>query len=143
MIKRICIIGVGLIGGSLARGLKRVDACEHVVGCGRDIATLERAQRLGVIDSYSSNVSEAVVGADLIVLAVPLGAMEPVIRQLAGKIDPDAVVTDVGSAKGSVVDVAIKAFGQMPPNFVPGHPILERKKVASRPRLPSFIRAVG
>lgn len=128
MIKRLCIIGVGLIGGSLARGLKRVDACEHIVGCGRDLATLERAQSLGVIDSYSTDVSDAVARADLIVLSVPLGAMEPVIRQLVGNVDADAVITDVGSAKGSVLAVASKAFGQMPANFVPGHPIAGTEK---------------
>jgi prephenate dehydrogenase len=121
MIKRLCIIGVGLIGGSLARALKHAAYCIEVVGCGRDRMQLQRAMELGVIDRYEQDPARAVVGADVVVLAVPLGAMESVMRSIAGHVQPDAVITDVGSAKGSVVAAAQAAFGAVPGRLVPGH----------------------
>lgn len=128
MFERLCIIGVGLIGGSLARAARRAGVCREVVGVGRNEAQLRKAVELGVIDRFTSRISEAVVGADMVVLAVPLGAMEGALRQMSGYLAPDAVVTDVGSAKGSVVAAARAAFGEMPPNFVPGHPIAGTEK---------------
>jgi prephenate dehydrogenase len=128
MIKRLCIIGVGLIGGSLARALKRADYCAEVVGCGRDQAHLQRALELGVIDRCERDPARAVDGADVIVLAVPLGAMEDIMRAVAGHLKPDAVITDVGSAKRSVVTAAQAAFGVVPERFVPGHPIAGTEK---------------
>lgn len=128
MIDRLCIIGVGLIGGSLARALKRAGACYEIVGCGRDEVALRRAVELGVIDRYHVDPAQAVQGADVIVLAVPLGAMEPVLRSIAPFIDAHAVITDVGSAKGSVVAAAEAVFGAVPVRFVPGHPIAGTEK---------------
>lgn len=128
MIDRLCIIGVGLIGGSLARAAKRAGICREVVGAGRNEAQLRKAVDLGVIDRYSTQIAEAVAGADMVVLAVPLGAMEGALRQMAAHLRPDAVVTDVGSAKGSVVAAARAVFGTVPGNFVPGHPIAGTEK---------------
>lgn len=128
MIKRLCIIGVGLIGGSLARALKRAGACVEVVGCGRDEGALQRAVELGVIDRYHSDPALAVSGADVVVLAVPLGMMEPVLRRIAPALSAGAVITDVGSAKGSVVAAARAVFGTVPARFVPGHPIAGTEK---------------
>jgi prephenate dehydrogenase len=128
MINRVCIIGVGLIGGSLARALKQAAYCAEVVGCGRDPAQLQRAVELGVIDRYERDPARAVDAADVIVLAVPLGAMEGAMRAIAGHIKQDAVITDVGSAKGSVVTAAQAAFGAVPERFVPGHPIAGTEK---------------
>ncbi|MGF1529693.1 MAG: prephenate dehydrogenase [Candidatus Competibacterales bacterium] len=122
--ERLCIVGVGLIGGSLARALKAVAAVGVVVGAGRSRESLERAVALGVIDRYGLDVAEAVVGADVIVVAVPLGAVAPCLAAVAKGADPDAVITDVASAKGAVVAAAKAAFGGVvPQNFVPGHPI--------------------
>lgn len=123
LINKLCVIGVGLIGGSLARALKNAGAVAHVVGSGRDEANLQRAVELGVIDSYSTDPSKAVVDADMVVLAVPLGAMRTVMQQIKGHITYKAVITDVGSAKDSVINDARSVFGEMPVNFVPGHPI--------------------
>jgi len=123
VIERLCIIGVGLIGGSLARALKDQHAVAQVVGCGRTVATLERALALGVIDRYALDVAEAVTDADMVVVAVPLGAMEPIFRQMRGGLAPSAALTDVGSAKTSVVEAARQAFGALPSGLVPGHPI--------------------
>lgn len=128
MINRLCIIGVGLIGGSLARALKRAGACAEVVGCGRDEGALRRAVELGVIDRYQSDPALAVSGADVVVLAVPLGMMEPVLRRIAPALSAGAVITDVGSAKGSVVAAAQAVFGTVPARFVPGHPIAGTEK---------------
>ena len=123
LIQRLCIIGVGLIGGSLARALREMGEVGEVIGCGRGEANLQTAVRLGVIDRYDLDPARAVAGADVVVIAVPLGAIEPVLRTIVPHLEPDAVMTDVGSAKSSVVADVARVYGQIPPNFVPGHPI--------------------
>lgn len=123
MIKRLCIIGVGLIGGSLARALKESESVQHVVGCGRDLQSLEKAKQLGVVDSYSTDIAEAVSDADVVVVAVPVGSIKSVFSDLKIHLAADAILTDVGSVKGSVVLAAREVFGEHFPNFVPGHPI--------------------
>ncbi len=123
MIKKLCIIGVGLIGGSLARALKVAGECAHVVGCGRHTENLHTAVELGVIDSYHTDVRQAAAGADMVVVATPLGAMAKAFAQMAEVLDSDAVITDVGSTKASVVADARAHLGVHVPRFVPGHPI--------------------
>ena len=123
LIKRLAIIGVGLIGGSLARALRAAGEVGEVIGCGRGEENLQRAVQLGVIDRYSHDVAEAVAGADMIFLAVPLGAMRDTFTAIKGRIMDGAVITDGGSAKGSVVDDCRAVFGEDLPTFVPGHPI--------------------
>ena len=123
LIRRLCIIGVGLIGGSLARALREAGEVGEVIGCGRGEANLQAAVRLGVIDHYVTDPAQAVVGADVVLLAVPLGAMAAVLRVIAPHLEPDAVLTDAGSAKGSVVADVERVYGHIPPHFVPGHPI--------------------
>jgi len=123
MIQRLTVIGVGLIGGSLARALRSADAVGEVIGCGRSIDNLQRAQELGVIDDYSRDPGEAVKGADMVFIAVPLGAIAGVFERIRGHLSEQTVVTDGGSVKGSVVADALGAFGQVPAWFVPGHPI--------------------
>ncbi len=123
MIRKLAIIGVGLIGGSMARALRDEGVVQEIVGCGRNRENLEKAVELGVIDHYSHDVAVAVRGADLVLLAVPLGAMADTLRAMKGHLAEDAVVTDAGSVKGSVVRDAVEVFGEVPPFFVPGHPI--------------------
>jgi prephenate dehydrogenase len=123
LINRLAIIGVGLIGGSLARALKRKRACKSVVGYGRDTARLQKAVDLGVIDEYSLTVANAVKDADVVVLATPLSATLSLLQSMRGYLRDNVVVTDVGSAKGSVVDDARKTLDKLLPRFVPGHPI--------------------
>jgi len=96
---------------------------ESIVGCGRGKANLERAVELGVIDRYSHDPAQAVRGADMVFLAVPLGAMAGVLRAIGPVLADNAVVTDGGSVKGSVLDDARQVFGKLPPWLVPGHPI--------------------
>ncbi len=123
LIQRLCIIGVGLIGGSLARALREAGEVGEVIGCGRGEANLQAAVRLGVVDRYDTDPAHAVAGADVVVVAVPLGAMEAVLRSTVPHLAPEAIVTDVGSAKGSVVADVARVYGGIPPRFVPGHPI--------------------
>ena len=123
MIERLAIIGVGLIGGSLARALREAGAVGEVVGCGRGLPNLERAVELGVIDRFEQDTGIAVEGADMVFLAVPLGAMRGVFEAIKDRLRPNAVVTDGGSVKGSVVADALAVFGAVPPWLVPGHPI--------------------
>jgi len=123
LIRRLCVIGVGLIGGSLTLALRRAGAVDEIVGAGRDESHLRRAVELGVIDRFEIDAGRAVVGADLTVVAVPLGAMRAVFAALKDHLAQDAVLTDVGSAKHSVIEAARNVFGELPTFFVPGHPI--------------------
>jgi prephenate dehydrogenase len=123
VIKQLTIIGVGLIGGSLARALKRAGAVGEVVGAGRNAAHLQQALDLGVVDRIETDLATAVQGADIVVVASPVGAAESVFRAIAPSLSPDTILTDVGSTKASVVAAARAAFGDLPVNFVPGHPI--------------------
>ncbi len=122
MIERLCIIGVGLIGGSLALALKKAGFCQTVMGIGRSANNLELALERKVIDVASHDFS-TVQGADMVVLATPVGSTEKVCREIADYLDESAVFTDVGSVKKAIVKQVASAFGELPPNFVPGHPI--------------------
>jgi len=123
MIRRLAILGVGLIGGSLARALRDAGHVQEIVGYGRSLANLQRAVELGVVDRIETSLSAAVGGADMIVLATPVGTMPEVISTIAPYLAPDAVLTDVGSVKGAVVQAARDVLGPKLAVFVPGHPI--------------------
>lgn len=120
---RIAIIGVGLIGGSLARALRAAGVVEEVVGCGRGKENLERAVELGVVDCYTHSIADAVIGADLVFLAVPLGAMRDAFAAMRDNLPPHALITDGGSAKGSVVADCEAVAPELLARFIPGHPI--------------------
>lgn len=122
-IHRLAVLGLGLIGGSLARALRRAGVCQEVIGCARHFADLEKALALGVIDHYTTSPAAAVRGADMVVVAAPVAATEAVLREVAELLEPRAVVTDVGSVKRAVIDAARAALGARFPRFVPGHPI--------------------
>ncbi len=128
LIDRLAVIGVGLIGGSLARALRTAGQVGEIVGCGRGKANLEEAVALGVIDRYSHDVAEAVAGADLVFLAVPLGAMRGSFAAIRDALPDDALITDGGSAKGSVVTDCRAAAPELAPRFIPGHPIAGTEK---------------
>ncbi|RLT88681.1 MULTISPECIES: bifunctional prephenate dehydrogenase/3-phosphoshikimate 1-carboxyvinyltransferase [unclassified Ketobacter] len=120
---RVVIVGLGLIGGSFAMGLKAHGLCHEVVGCSRSRSTLDRGLALGVIDRAEPDIQAAVAGADLVMLAAPIGATEALLKAMAPALDGNTVVTDAGSVKGNVVAAARAVFGKVPPWFVPGHPI--------------------
>ena len=127
-VQRLTVIGVGLIGGSFALKLKQLGLVNEVVGCGRNSTNLNKALELGVIDIAYTDPTLAVAGADLVVLAVPLGSIAPIYQQIAPFLAPDAVVTDVGSAKASVIAEIAGLLGECPGQFVPGHPIAGREQ---------------
>lgn len=123
MIGRLVVIGLGLIGGSFARGLRERGLCREVVGVDLDPESRRLAVELGVVDRCETDLAAACQGAEVIQLAVPILAMEKLLAELV-KLDlGDAVLTDVGSAKGNVVRAAGLAFAGKPVRFVPGHPI--------------------
>ncbi|WP_017926433.1 prephenate dehydrogenase/arogenate dehydrogenase family protein [Thioalkalivibrio sp. HL-Eb18] len=140
MIERLVIFGVGLIGGSLALALREAGAVREVVGCSRNADNLREAERLGVIDRWTTSVAEAAEGADIGVLAVPLGAMGPLARDLAGCWPEDSPLTDVGSSKQAVIDAVTEGFGTTPRQFVPGHPIAGTEKSGVTAAFPGLFR---
>lgn len=123
MIAKLAIIGVGLIGGSLAMSLRAAGQVGTITGCGRGAANLKKAVELGVIDDFCHDPAEAVKDADVIFLAVPLGAMQSTLAAINGHVKAGAVVTDGGSAKGVVVEACQVAYPEILSSFVPGHPI--------------------
>ncbi len=128
MIDKLAIIGVGLIGSSLSLALKQAGAVGQVIGFGRNRQNLARGVELGVLDDFADSIEASVRDADVIVVAVPLGAMRQVFTELKPAVRKDAIITDVGSAKGSVVAAARDELGALFPRFVPGHPIAGTEK---------------
>ncbi len=123
MINHLVIIGVGLIGSSLSLALKDSGNVNKVTGCGRSEKNLKKGVKLGVIDDYDLDIAAAVKEADVIVVAVPLGAMREVFSQISTSLKPAAVITDVGSAKETVMQDASEILGDKVSRFVGGHPI--------------------
>lgn len=121
-IDHLAIIGVGLIGGSVARALKAAGVVGRITGVGRNRQHLERAQALGVIDALSMDAAAAVADADMVLIAVPMGAYDAVFAQIAGKLPHKAVVTDAGSTKQYAIAVASRHLKTLR-RFVPAHPI--------------------
>ena len=140
LINKLAIIGVGLIGGSLAHALKKAGECGTVVGFGRNTANLEKAVELGVIDEYSSDLSSVVKNADVIVLATPLMSFNSLLSEIASHIKPGAVITDVGSVKGSVVSDARAVLGDAISSFIPAHPIAGTEKSGVQAAFPELFQ---
>ncbi len=128
MMNRICIIGVGLIGGSFAAGLKKSNQVNTIVGYGRNEANLIKAQELMVIDEYSLDISEALKDVDLVLIATPVNSFKAILEMIKPYITEQVIVTDVGSTKASVINIAKQVFGHMPKNFIPAHPIAGKEQ---------------
>jgi prephenate dehydrogenase len=122
LINKLAIIGVGLIGGSLARALRDKGEVGEIVGIGRTEANLRRAVELGVIDRYTHDPVSGVAGADMVFLAIPVCSIAAIMGRIAPALAPGCVVTDGGSVKG---EIAAACEPLMPPgtSFVGGHPI--------------------
>ncbi len=120
--RKVAIIGVGLIGGSLALAMREQGLVTEVVGVGRGVANLEKAIELGIIDSYTTDIREGVKDADLVFLAVPVLSIAKVIEMAASELKPGAIVTDGGSVKETVLEDVKKVLPEGV-HFVAGHPI--------------------
>lgn len=123
----LAIVGVGLMGGSMAAALRARGAVGQVLGAGRNPDTLERARALGLIDQAVS-LQEAAQRADLVVLATPVGAIEPILTAIKPYLRAQTLLTDVGSTKVNVVAAARAALGERLAQFVPAHPIAGAEK---------------
>lgn len=126
--RKVLIVGLGLIGGSLARALRSRQVVDEVVGFDLNRSECELGLALGVIDRVAESLSTAVAEADLVVLAVPVKVMEAVLDQVRPHLRPNTLLSDVGSTKGNLVEAARRQFSQLPPGFVPGHPIAGTEK---------------
>jgi prephenate dehydrogenase len=122
MFNRVAVIGLGLIGGSIGLALRKVKAAQQVVGYDLGRGVSDRARRIGAIDEHYSSLADTVRGAELVVLATPVGAMRVLLQNIAPALSPGAVVTDVASTKAQVINWA-EEF--LPPtvSFVGGHPM--------------------
>jgi len=123
---RIVVFGVGLIGGSFALALKQAGEVKQVIGVGRRVETLQRAQALGIIDTIGD--ASSVAGADLVLIAAPVAQTEMLLREMQPHLQAGTVVTDAGSTKSDVVQAARAALGEKIAQFVPGHPIAGREQ---------------
>ena len=128
MMKKVCIIGIGLIGGSLAKAIKRTHQSEIVFGFGRDRSRLEKAQKDNVIDQYSTDIGEALDGANMIIIATPVGSYESILKEMKPHISTNMVISDVGSTKVSVIEAIKSVFDGTLDNFIPAHPIAGKEK---------------
>ena len=123
MFQRLALIGCGLMGGSFALALRQAGLVAHVAGFSASEGTRQKALQLGVIDSACASAAQAVEGADLVLVAVPVRATEDTLRTIDPVLAPHALVMYVGSTKGNVVTAARNALQRSLSNFVPAHPI--------------------
>ena len=128
MMNKVCIIGVGLIGGSLAKAIIRTKQATQVVGFGRDVKRLQATQDCGVITGHTTDIKEALKGADMVVIATPVGSFESILKDIQPHLESSTIITDVGSTKTSVINVVSSVFGCLPSNFIPAHPIAGKEK---------------
>jgi cyclohexadieny/prephenate dehydrogenase len=127
LFQKIALVGIGLIGSSMAHVVRREKLAGHIAISTRSAATLKRAEELGLGDSYWADAADAVRDADLVIVSVPVGASGEVAEEIAPALKPGAILTDVGSTKASVI-------AQMQPHvpagvhFIPGHPLAGTEK---------------
>lgn len=126
-LEQLCIIGVGLMGGSVALAAKARGICREVIGVDQNLENLLQAKELGVIDSACHGIAEGAAEAEGVVIATPVGATSKVLEALRPVWSQRAFYTDVGSTKTNVVAAAQSIFGEIPENFVPAHPIAGRE----------------
>ncbi|HLF38056.1 MAG TPA: prephenate dehydrogenase/arogenate dehydrogenase family protein [Burkholderiales bacterium] len=139
-IGKLVVIGVGLIGGSFALALRRARAVERIVGVGRTRRNLADALRLEAIDEASQDPARAVRGADLVLLATPVGQMPAVMTAIAPYLPAHVVVTDTGSTKRDVIACARRFLGGHLPRFVPAHPVAGTEMSGAAAAFPELFR---
>lgn len=122
MFEKITIIGIGLIGSSLAHAIRRNNLCQKLVAADGSESVCEKVRELGFADVVTHDIAKSVIGSDLVILAVPVGAVGEVAEQIGPMLAPKAVLTDVGSVKGVVIE-AVTPFLPDSVDLVPAHPI--------------------
>ncbi len=126
-LRRVSVIGLGLMGGSLALALRRAGLASHIVGCGRQVL-VERAMEMSAIDSGCQDACEAASAGDYVFLCTPVETSIALMRQIAPHLREGAVVTDVGSTKAAFAAAAREIFGaQAAERVLPGHPLAGRE----------------
>lgn len=123
MIERLAVVGLGLLGGSVAKAARARRLAREVVGIGRDAGRLEPARKEGVIDRATTDLAAGLDGADMVLLAVPVITIERLLPAVAENVATEAVVTDVGSTKAAIVRKAEHLAGRHPFRFVGSHPM--------------------
>ncbi|OZG72202.1 bifunctional prephenate dehydrogenase/3-phosphoshikimate 1-carboxyvinyltransferase [Hahella sp. CCB-MM4] len=127
-VPRIGVIGLGLIGGSFAKALKQAGTVGRIYGFDTRAQEVRLAEKLQVIDEACDSLPDIAAKAEILVLATPVKAIEPVLRELAPHLEKSHILTDMASVKGAVAEAAVKVFGEVPANFVLGHPIAGSEK---------------
>ncbi|RMF15669.1 MAG: bifunctional prephenate dehydrogenase/3-phosphoshikimate 1-carboxyvinyltransferase, partial [Gammaproteobacteria bacterium] len=128
VVSRLCVIGLGLIGGSFALAARQRGLAAEVIGFDLRESERQAALRLGLVDRVEGSAARAAAGADVVMLAVPVQAMQKVVHEIASVVGPHAVLTDAGSVKGCVVEAVDAGLGGRSTRFVPGHPIAGSEK---------------
>jgi prephenate dehydrogenase len=123
MFEQLGLIGCGLMGGSFALALKRAGLVKKVVGYSKSPASVEHACLMGVIDEPAESAMQAVVGSDLVLIAVPVAATEATFKSIQHLVTPEILIMDVGSTKRDVIDAGRRALREQIGSFVPAHPI--------------------
>ncbi len=135
---RACVIGIGLIGSSLALALRERGLADAIVGVDRDADVVARAQKLGIIEAGETDLAKGVRGADLVIVSTPVGAVASVAGALADIVDDGALIIDVGSVKGAVAEAA-KALPERA-LFVPCHPVAGTERSGPEAGFPSLFQ---
>ena len=125
---RVVVVGLGLIGGSLAGALRAAGHYGEILGWARSPDTLQRAESAGLVDGGGADLAELSGAADLVFIAVPISAIAGILQVLKPAVEKGSVVTDVASVKEAVLSQVRQVFGQVPPGFVPGHPLAGSEK---------------
>ena len=128
MINKITIIGVGLIGGSLAKAIKENNLAKVVFGFGRDSNRLEEAQKANVIDQFSTNLNDAINNSDIVIIATPVGCFQEILSEIKPFLTSKIVMSDVGSTKTNIASIVSQTLGDYSNYFIPAHPIAGKEK---------------
>jgi prephenate dehydrogenase len=128
MINKITIIGVGLIGGSLAKAIKENNLAKVVFGFGRDLNRLEAAQKANVIDQFSTNLKDAINNSDIVIIATPVGSFQEILSEIKPFLTSKIVISDVGSTKTNIASIVSQTLGDYSNYFIPAHPIAGKEK---------------
>lgn len=128
LIRKLIIVGVGLVGGSLALALRRVGMVDEIIGVGRSQVNLDKAIEIGAIDRTASALIDVAQDADLIVLATPVNTINLYLHELSASPPEHTIITDVGSVKREIMLTARQCLKEQYRNFVPGHPIAGRER---------------